>query len=135
MATTEVVIAFPVVLTIVLVIVQLGLAAHARSVAQAAAQEGAAAARRFDGSAQQAKARTEDYLDQLGPTILQDRSVTAERDTQIATVRVTGTVISVIPGLHLSVEKSASGPVERYVPPSREFTNADASNATPGETR
>ena len=115
--TIEVVIAFPIVLMIILAIVQLAIAAHARSVAEAAAQEGAAAARRYDGSSAAAQERTADYLDELGPTILQNRSITVQRDDQTATVTITGTVISVIPGLNLSVEKSASGPVERYVPP------------------
>jgi len=114
----EVVIAFPVMLTIILTIVQLALAAHARSVAEAAAQEGAAVARRYDGSTQAARARTADYLDELGPTILQNRSITVDRNSQAATVTITATVISVIPGLDLSVEKSASGPVEKYSPPS-----------------
>ena len=63
------------------------------------------------------KTRTLEYLSALGPDTLQDRGVTVRRTAQTATVEVTGTVISVVPGLHLHVSESASGPVERYVPP------------------
>lgn len=116
-STVEVVIAFPIVMTLLLLIVQLGIAAHARSVAEAAAQEGAAVARRYDGSAGAGKTRTNEYLNELGPTILQNRGVSVERGAETVTVTVTGNVISVIPGMHLKVRKTASGPVERYVPP------------------
>lgn len=119
-SSVEVVIIFPIVLGIILAIVQVGIAAHAHSVAEAAAQEGAAAARRFDGSAGAGEARTVEYLNQLGPTILQDRSVNVQRSATKVTVTVTGKVVSVVPGLNLEVSKSASGPVERYVAPERQ---------------
>lgn len=119
-SSVEVVIAFPIVLGIILLIVQFGIAAHARSVAEAAAQEGAAVARRFDGTEGAGQARTVEYLNQLGPTILQNRSVNVQRSATTATVTVTGTVVSVVPGLNLQVTKSASGPVERYVAPEQQ---------------
>ena len=43
--------------------------------------------------------------------------VTASRTADTASVTVTGTVVSVVPGFSLSVSESASGPVEKYVPP------------------
>jgi NAD(P)-dependent dehydrogenase (short-subunit alcohol dehydrogenase family) len=57
---------------------------------------------------------------ELGPTILQNRSVSVQRTADMVTVTVTGKVVSVVPGINLSVEKTAAGPVERYVPPERE---------------
>jgi Flp pilus assembly protein TadG len=117
----EVVLVAPALLFALMLIVQFGLLLHARNVAEQAAQEGASAARRFDGNEAQAKAKTTEYLAALGPQTLKDRGVTVNRTAENATVTVTGTVISVVPFLHLDVEESASGPVERYVPPSGEF--------------
>jgi len=121
-STAETVIVFPIVATLIWVIFQVGVAIHANAVAEAAAQEGAAAARRYDGSQEAGRDRTLSYLQELGPTIIENRDVEVTRTAETATVTVRGTVISLIPGIHLTVEKTASGPVERYVPPSGEFT-------------
>lgn len=116
-SVAEVVLVAPTLLLALMLIVQFGLMFHARNVAEQAAQEGAATARQFDGTEAGARTKTLDYLAALGPNTLQDRGVTVTRGQQTATVEVTGTVISVVPGLHLKVSESASGPVERYVPP------------------
>ena len=116
-SVAEMVLVAPALLFALMLIVQFGLMFHARNVAEQAAQEGAATARQFDGTEAGAKTRTLEYLAALGPDTLQDRGVTVSRGAQTATVEVTGTVISVVPGLHLHVSESASGPVERYVPP------------------
>jgi Flp pilus assembly protein TadG len=121
-ATVQAVLVTPALLVMLMLIVQFGLAAHARSVAQSAAQLGAAQARRFDGSAAAAREATTRYLHDLGPTIVADPAVSASRTAATATVVVTGSVISVVPFLHLPIRESAAGPVERYVPPSGEFT-------------
>lgn len=115
-STVEVVITAPALLLALKLIVQFGLAAHANSVARAAAEEGAAHARRFDGSADAGAHRAHAYLDQLGPSTIRNRAVSAQRTTQTAIVTVTGIVISLVPGLGLSVVESSSGPVERHVP-------------------
>ena len=117
--TVEVVITAPALLLALMMIVQFGLAAHANSVARAAAEEGASHARRFDGSVGAGAERTHTYLDELGPSIIRDRAVSVERTAETATVTVTGTVISLVPGLDLSVSQSSSGPVERHVPAAR----------------
>ena len=116
-SVAEMVLVAPALLFALMLIVQFGLMFHARNVAENAAQEGAAAARSFDGTDVAAKDTTNQYLQALGTQTLKDRSVTVDRSPETATVTVTGTVISVVPGLHLHVEESASGPVERYVPP------------------
>ena len=116
-SVAEVVLVAPALLFALMLIVQFGLMFHARNVAEQAAQEGAATARQFDGSAAAAESRTLTFLAELGPDTLQDRDVTVSRTAQSATVGVTGTVISVVPGLHLKVSESATGPVEGYVPP------------------
>jgi Flp pilus assembly protein TadG len=107
----------PALLLALMLIVQFGLYFHARNVAENAAQEGAAAGRRFDGSQADATQRARMFLDKLGPRMLTHRNVSAKRTPETATVTITGTVIALVPGLELKVEESASGPVERYVPP------------------
>lgn len=113
----QLVLIFPALLMMLMSIIQFGLLAHARNVAEQAAQEGAATARRFDGTEAEAKADALTYLTLLGPQTLQDRGVTVNRGSQSATVTITGTVISLVPGVNLSVSESSTGPVERYVPP------------------
>ena len=115
----------PALLFTIMLIVQFGLLFHARSVAENAAQSGAAETRRYDGNAEAGRAMANRYLDQVASETLRGRRVSVSRDTQTATVRVTGTVASLVPGVDLRVSESASGPVERYVPPSREFTQQD----------
>lgn len=116
-SVAEMVLVAPALLFALMLIVQFGLMFHARNVAESAAQEGAAAARSFDGTEAAAKDKTSHYLQALGTQTLKDRLVSVDRSAETATVTVTGTVISVVPGLHLHVEESASGSVERYVPP------------------
>lgn len=107
----------PALLLALMLIVQFGLFFHAKNVAESAAQEGAAAGRRFDGSEAGAAERARMFLAELGPRMLSNEAVSAQRTPETATVTITGTVISLVPGLDLKVEESASGPVERYVPP------------------
>ena len=107
----------PALLFALMLIVQFGLFFHAKNVAENAAQEGAAAGRRFDGSQAGAEERARLFLAELGPQMLSNESVSAQRTAETATVTITGTVVSLVPGLNLKVEESASGPVERYVPP------------------
>lgn len=117
MSLAQVVITAPALLFLLMLIVQFGLMFHARNIAEQAAQEGAAAARRFDGTTSQGRAQALQLLTALGEGTLKNRNVVAHRTADTATVTVTGTVVSVVPGFSLSVSESASGPVETYVPP------------------
>ena len=107
----------PALLMMMMAIVQFGLLAHARNVAEQAAQEGAASARRFDGTEASAKTDALKYLTLLGSQTLKDRDVVVNRGAQNATVTITGKVLTLVPGLDLHVQESSTGPVERYVPP------------------
>lgn len=118
MSLAQVVLTAPSLLFLLMLIVQFGLMFHARNVAEQAAQEGVAAARRFDGTAEQGRADALQLLTALGDGTLKDRDVRATRTSGTASVIVTGTVVAVVPGLALKVTESASGPVETYVPPS-----------------
>ncbi len=113
----QVVITAPALLFLLMLVVQFGLMFHARNIAEQAAQEGAAAARTFDGTEGQGHAKATQLLASIGTGTLKDRNVTVSRTADTATVTVTGTVISVVPGFTLHVSESASGPVEKYVPP------------------
>lgn len=117
MSLAQVVITAPALLFLLMLIVQFGLMFHARNIAEQAAQEGAAAARRFDGTTAQGREKALQLLTAVGEGTLKNRDVTANRTADTATVTVTGTVVSVVPGFSLSVSESASGPVEKYVPP------------------
>jgi Flp pilus assembly protein TadG len=113
-AVTETVLLTPVLLFLVMLIIQFGLWFHAQNVARAAAEEGARAARSEAGSAAAGQDRAEAFLDQAGPTIITDRTVTATRNADVVTVEVRGRSVNVVPGFTLSVEASASSPVERF---------------------
>lgn len=117
MSLAQVVITAPALLFLLMLIVQFGLMFHARNVAEQAAQEGVAAARRFDGTAEEGRANALQLLAALGDGTLKDRDVRASRTSGTASVTVTGTVVAVVPGLSLTVTERASGPVETYVPP------------------
>lgn len=113
----QAVITAPALLFLLMLVVQFGLMFHARNIAEQAAQEGVAAARRFDGSQAEGREQALQLLTNVGEGTLKNRAVTATRTVDNATVTVTGTVIAVVPGFSLSVSESASGPVEKYVPP------------------
>lgn len=116
-SVAQVVLVAPVLLLTLMLIVQFALFFHARNVAENAAQEGAAVARRYDGSDDAARRRAADYLDQVAGETLSSTQVGASRSAEVASVTVSGTVVTLVPGLRLSVSESATGPVERYVPP------------------
>lgn len=115
-ATTQLVIATPALLAMLMLIVQLGLWFHASHIAHAAAQEGARAARAEAGTAAAGDDRARGLLDSLGAELIVDPVVTAVRDGQVARVQVTGQVVSVVPGLALPVQATSQGPIERFRP-------------------
>lgn len=114
-STLEFVLTMPLLLLFLMLSVQVGLVAHAQNVAKAAADEGAADARTFNGTAGDGQARTEEYLGRLAPSILTSRSVSATRTADTASVTVNGTVISLVPGWKPTITQTSTGPVERFV--------------------
>lgn len=115
-ATTEAVLVTPVLLLLVMTVFQFGLWYHAQHVATAAAEEGARTARAEHGTATAGRIRAEAFLDQAGPTIVQNRTIAATRTAETVTVTVHGTAVAVIPGLHLSINATSTSPVERFAP-------------------
>lgn len=94
--------------------VQASLYYHARSVALAAAEEGAREAAGQTGSRGSGVAVAKTFLlDAGGEDVMTDTNVTGTRSAITATVTVTGTTLSVIPGWKGTVTQRASMPVER----------------------
>ena len=87
---------------------------HARTVALAAAQEGAREAGSETGTRDTGVATANTFLHDAGGTdVMTSTSVSASRTATTATVTVTGTSLSVIPGWHVTLTQRASVPVER----------------------
>ena len=118
-ATTELVLVTPVLLLLVAFVIQFALWYHAAHVAEAAAQEGARAARAFDGSAEAGRERAERFLAETGPGIVVTPEVTVRRDVTTARVEVHGRAPSVVPGMRLPVTATAESPTERFAGSSR----------------
>lgn len=113
-ATVEAVLAVPVLLLLVLLVIQFGLYYHAAHTAEAAAQEGARAARVEGASAADGDDRARSFMADAAPTLVHDVTIYATRDTDTARVEVRGVVHAIVPGLNLSVHAEAASPVERF---------------------
>ncbi|WP_414720805.1 TadE family protein [Streptomyces sp.] len=122
MTAIEFVFLTPVLFFMIFATVQFGLYFFADHVAQAAAQAGARKARAEadadpNGWSDKATSTAADYIDQLGPNLLDGRKIKPlQPDAVTVGVQVTARVPTVFPGLHFSVRESSQGPVERFVP-------------------
>lgn len=113
-ASVELAVIFPVVLLLVMTLIQTALWFYARSIALGAAQEGAREGRVQPASAARAESAAEGFLDETAQDLLSSRTVTVAGSATSIEVTVTGTSISLFPGLSgWSVTQSAVGPVER----------------------
>jgi hypothetical protein len=114
--TVEMIFVLPLVFTIVLLLAQVTIWAHAEHIAQATAARALAAARADGGSAAAGHAQADATLDQLGRDSLTNPQVTVSRDGARADVHVHGTAASVVPGLRIGVDARAAGPIEQRRP-------------------
>ena len=112
---------FVLVISVLIVLFMLTLAyavkAHSHRIAEAAAEQGLAAAASYTGSAAAGRATTEHYLTQLGGGLTHTR-VHASRDTRTAVVTVSARAPAFLPLLPMTVHVTVRGPVERIVAPS-----------------
>jgi Flp pilus assembly protein TadG len=117
-ASLEIVVLFPAVLALVFGLLQGALWLHARALAGAAAQEGVRAARAETGTPETGRAQAADLIaDAGGGDVLLGAQVQVTADAARVQVVVTGTSVSLLPGIAgLRVEQSAAGPVERFTP-------------------
>lgn len=113
-ATTELVIAMPVLLLLIMCIIQFGLWYHAGHVAESAAQEGVRAARVDTGSVAAGQERAERFVATAAPTLLVDVAIHTTRNGETARVEISGTVRSIVPGLNLPVHAEAESPIEAF---------------------
>ena len=115
--SVELAITFPVVLLLVMTLIQAALWFYARSIALGAAQEGAREGRVQPASTTRAESAAEGFLDQTAQDLLTGRDVMVSGSPSNIEVTVTGTSLSLFPGLSgWSVTQSAVGPVERPTP-------------------
>ncbi len=107
----EMLIVFPVVLLIILLVVHVGLWWHARNVAMSAAQLGVESARVRGASAGTGTAEAREFLSRAGSSI-SGTSVSGSKGATV-TIRVTGYVDTMIPGLKLKIDQHADTAAER----------------------
>ncbi|MAO81812.1 MAG: hypothetical protein CMH82_14365 [Nocardioides sp.] len=114
----QLVILLPALFAVMFLGMQAALFYHARTVAIAAAQEGARAASAETGTRSDGVAAADAFVsDAGGDDVLSAVSVTADRTATTVTVTVTGHSLSVIPGWTPRIEQSASLPTERITEP------------------
>ncbi len=112
--SVQLVILMPVLFSVMFLGVQGALFYHARTVAIAAAQEGARAAAAETGTTGRGIAAASSFVAQAGGAdVITDVSVSGSRTATTATVTVQGRSLSVIPGWSPPVAQSATVPVER----------------------
>ena len=108
-------IVFPFVLLATVAVVQACMWYYARQIALTAAREGVTTARAYESTPAEGAARARDVLARTAGDSLSSYSVFVSSDGQRVRVEVSGTALSMIPGLSgLQITQSASGPVERW---------------------
>ena len=114
----ELVILLPALFAVMFLGMQAALFYHARTVAIAAAQEGAKAAGGENGKeADGVSAASSVDVEAGGDDVLTRTTATANRTATTVTVTVRGHSLSVIPGWNPLIVQSASVPVERLTAP------------------
>lgn len=117
-ASIQLVILLPALFAVLFVGMQAALYYHARTVAIAAAQEGARAAGAEHGREADGVEAANDFIDEAGGRdVLSAAAASADRTATQATVTVTGFSLSVIPGWNVRITQSATVPVEQLTAP------------------
>ncbi len=115
--TIQLVILMPALFVLMFTGMQAALIYHARTVAIAAAEEGARAAGAQDGTGTRGAAAATDFVHTAGgDNVLRAVTTRASRTPTDATVTVTGLALSVVPGWSPTISQSATVPVERLTP-------------------
>lgn len=93
-------------------VVQVGLVFYARSLAHVAATQAVNVARGYGSTDEAGRSKAYSFLERAGAG-LRDPVVTIRRTGTDVTVTVSGSAVSVLPGLRITIEQSAHGSVER----------------------
>jgi hypothetical protein len=112
--TAQFVMVIPLLLFAVVAAVQGGAYLHAQRVVQAAAEDGAEAARAWNGSRDMGRQVALDTLSQLAGSSVSDLTVNATTDADQAIVEVVGRATG--PLGSMTVRSTSSGPLERFRP-------------------
>lgn len=110
----ELVLIAPAVFLLIFGIIQAGLYFHAREAAHRAAEQGVETGRAVDATAGEGRTAAAGFLDRMGGSVSAPR-VTASGGRQVR-ISVTGSVVTLVPGLQLPVRATAQGPKERWTP-------------------
>ncbi|WP_232547396.1 TadE family protein [Propioniciclava soli] len=113
-SSVEMVIALPIVLTVLFLAVQAGSWFHARSIALASAQSGARTSAMLNSSLEAGLSSARSFAADVGGTTLTGVTVTGDRTATSTTVTVTGHSVRLVPFMDVTVSQSATLPVERY---------------------
>ena len=113
-SSVEMVLALPIVLTVLFLAVQAGMWFYARSIALAAAETGARTSSMLDSSLQAGLSDARSFATGVGGTTLTGVTVTGDRSATTTTVTVTGHTVRLVPFMDLTVSQTATVPVERY---------------------
>lgn len=106
----------PAVFVLIFLIIQVGIWAHARSIAIHSAREGATAAASYQ-SDHSATDATSAALATNADGVLRNYSITSSHTTETVTVTVRGNALSLIPLYELpAIEQTITIPAEHYVP-------------------
>lgn len=116
-ASIELVILLPALFAIMFLGMQAALYYQARTLAIAAAQEGARAAGAQDATSADGNRAARSYLADVGSDSLEGARTRASRNATSASVTVTGRSLSVVPGWHLRVTQSSTVATERITAP------------------
>lgn len=105
----------PAVLVLALLAIQTAFLFHARTVAQAAAQQGVDAARAYGASPADGQARALDFMSRAASDgLLTDRQVAVTGSGNLVTVSVTATPMSLLPSSWVRFTVRSSGPAEEF---------------------
>ena len=112
-ATLEMVVMLPILFALLFGGLQAALFHHARTLAIAAAQEGARAAAAEHGTLHAGVTAARAFATQVGRDSLRDVTVTGQRTPTTATITVTGASLTVVPGWDPHVTQTVTQQVER----------------------
>lgn len=110
----EAVLVVPVVMVILLIVIQFALWAHAAQVAQLAASEGDRAARSWGGGTSAGVIEAQSVLHGPGSGLGSSAVTVDVIPGDLARVTVTGSSVSVLPGLSLPVSATQVGPIQEF---------------------
>lgn len=119
----EMIVLLPALFAVLFLGMQAALYYHARTIAIAAAQEGARAASATGATSDDGVAAAYAYLADAGDSLESSR-VSAGRTATTATVTVRGRALSVIPGWRAIIQQQARAEIERLTAPSHALANS-----------